>query len=486
MATESKMNPENPSTLSRLPGIPAGVSDPEAVSAPGAVKTGLEFERHFSTPGLDPFEAIEWETRDALIGNEKGEKVFEQKGVEVPKFWSQTATNVVVSKYFRGELGTPQRETSVRQLISRVVDSMTGWGREGGYFASEESAAIFEAELAHILLNQYACFNSPVWFNVGIEEKPQCSACFINSVEDTMQSILGLAKTEGMLFKYGSGTGSNLSSLRSSRESLAGGGTASGPVSFMKGFDAFAGVIKSGGKTRRAAKMVILNAEHPDILDFIRCKEIEERKAWTLIDAGYPGGFNVSGGAYDSIAYQNANHSVRVTDEFMKAVVENREWTTRAVRDGRPMDTYPARDLMQCDRRVDLGLRRPRHAVRHDDQRLAHLPELCAHQRFEPVLRVHVPRRHGMQPCVAQPAQVPRCRSRIRRRELPPRLRGRDHGAGDRRRLRQLPDQGDRKELARLSPAWVSASPTSAHCSWPAEWPTTPTAGAAMPRRSQR
>ena len=192
--------------------------------------------------------------------NEKGEKVFEQKGVEVPKFWSQTATNVVVSKYFRGELGTAQRETSVRQLIGRVVDSMTRWGREGGYFVSEESAAIFRAELAHILLNQYACFNSPVWFNVGIEEQPQCSACFINSVEDTMQSILGLAKTEGMLFKYGSGTGSNLSSLRSSRESLAGGGTASGPVSFMKGFDAFAGVIKSGGKTRRAAKMVILNA----------------------------------------------------------------------------------------------------------------------------------------------------------------------------------------------------------------------------------
>ncbi len=348
MATETKMNPEIPSNFSRPPGIPAGVAEPETLEVAGTVRAGLEFERYFSTPGLDPFEAVEWETRDALIGNEKGEKVFEQKGVEVPKFWSQTATNVVVSKYFRGELGTPQRETSVRQLIGRVVDAMTRWGREGGYFASDESASIFRAELSHILLNQYACFNSPVWFNVGIEEQPQCSACFINSVEDTMQSILGLAKTEGMLFKYGSGTGSNLSSLRSSRESLAGGGTASGPVSFMKGFDAFAGVIKSGGKTRRAAKMVILNAEHPDILDFIRCKEIEERKAWTLIDAGYPGGFNVSGGAYDSIAYQNANHSVRVTDEFMKAVIEDRDWTTRAVRDGRPMDTYPARDLMHA------------------------------------------------------------------------------------------------------------------------------------------
>ncbi len=345
---EIKLNPEIPPDFSSLPGLQGGVTQPEAALTPETASVGLAFERYFSTAGVDPFDAVEWDVRDAVIGNDKGEKVFEQRGVEVPKAWSQTATNVVVSKYFRGELGTPQRETSVRQLIGRVVDTMTRWGRDGGYFASEESAAVFQAELAHILLHQYACFNSPVWFNVGIETQPQCSACFINSVEDTMQSILGLAKTEGMLFKYGSGTGSNLSSLRSSRESLAGGGTASGPVSFMKGFDAFAGVIKSGGKTRRAAKMVILNAEHPDILDFIRCKEIEERKAWTLIDAGYPGGFNVSGGAYDSIAYQNANHSVRVTDEFMKAVIDDRDWTTRAVRDGRPMDTYPARDLMHA------------------------------------------------------------------------------------------------------------------------------------------
>ena len=309
--------------------------------------TGLPFRRYFTTAGVDPFDALEWEIRDAVIGNERGEKVFEQKGVEVPKAWSQTATNVVVSKYFRGQLGTPGRETSVRQLIGRIVDTMTGWGRRGGYFASEEDAGIFADELKHILVNQLACFNSPVWFNVGIEEHPQCSACFINSVQDTMQSILGLAKTEGMLFKYGSGTGSNLSTLRSSRESLAGGGTASGPVSFMKGFDAFAGVIKSGGKTRRAAKMVILDVQHPDVVDFIRCKEVEERKAWALIDAGYDGGFNVPGGAYDSIAYQNANHSVRVTDEFMRAVVEDRTWSTRAVTDGRPMDTYKARDLMK-------------------------------------------------------------------------------------------------------------------------------------------
>ncbi|HEV7515359.1 MAG TPA: vitamin B12-dependent ribonucleotide reductase, partial [Thermoanaerobaculia bacterium] len=308
---------------------------------------GICFERRYTTPGVHPFDAVEWELRDAVITNERGETVFEQRGVEMPKAWSQTATNVVVSKYFRGQLGTRERERSVRQLIGRVADTIAEWGREGGYFASAEDSDTFHAELTHILLHQYACFNSPVWFNVGIEPKPQCSACFINSVEDTMASILGLAKTEGMLFKYGSGTGSNLSTLRSSKEPLAGGGTASGPVSFMKGFDAVAGVIKSGGKTRRAAKMVILNVDHPDIVDFIRCKEVEERKAWALIDAGYDTGFNVTGGAYDSIAYQNANHSVRVTDDFMQAVEADGDWSTRAVRGGRPMETHKARDLMK-------------------------------------------------------------------------------------------------------------------------------------------
>jgi ribonucleoside-diphosphate reductase alpha chain len=265
----------------------------------------------------------------------------------MPKFWSQTATNVVVSKYFRGQIGLPERERSVRQLIGRVVDTLAAWGRQGGYFAAEEDAQAFHAELKHILLYQLACFNSPVWFNVGIEEKPQCSACFINSVADTMDSILTLAKTEGMLFKYGSGTGSNLSKLRSAREPLAGGGTASGPVSFMKGFDAFAGVIKSGGKTRRAAKMVILDIDHPDVEDFIHCKEKEEKKAWALIDAGFEGGFNVPGGAYDSIAYQNANHSVRVTDEFMQAVLADGEWQTRGRIRREPMGTFKARKLMR-------------------------------------------------------------------------------------------------------------------------------------------
>ncbi len=314
---------------------------------PGDAARGLRFVRRFSRPGIDPYEAVEWETRDARIASEKGEVVFEQAGVEVPVFWSQTATNVVVSKYFRGQLGTPERESSVRQMIGRVVDVITAWGREGGYFATAGDGDAFHVELTHLLLHQMACFNSPVWFNVGIEPKPQCSACFINSVEDTMPSILELAKTEGMLFKFGSGTGSNLSALRSSREGLAGGGTASGPVSFMRGYDAFAGVIKSGGKTRRAAKMVILDTAHPDIVEFIDCKLSEERKAWALIEAGYDGGFNVPGGAYDSVFYQNANHSVRVTDEFMQAVVEDGEWTTRAVTDGRPVETYRARWLLR-------------------------------------------------------------------------------------------------------------------------------------------
>ena len=265
---------------------------------------GLTLERYFTRPGIDPFDEVEWDIRPAVIGSEKGEIVFEQKDVEVPKFWSQTATNVVASKYFRGTLGTPERERSVKQLIGRVVRTIGGWGRAQGYFNTEADAQTFEAELKHLLVYQKMSFNSPVWFNVGIEPKPQCSACFINSVEDTMDSILSLAKTEGMLFKYGSGTGSNLSPIRSSKELLAGGGTASGPVSFMKGYDAFAGVIKSGGKTRRAAKMVILNIDHHDIVEFIKCKQEEEKKAWALIDAGYSPALD--GPAYSSVFFQNS------------------------------------------------------------------------------------------------------------------------------------------------------------------------------------
>jgi len=310
-----------------------------------AAPAGLVVPRYFTTPGVDPADELAWEQRTANISGEDGRTVFEQKEVEVPKSWSMLATNVVASKYFRGTPGTPEREKSVRRLVARVVDTLTRWGSEGGYFASEMDRESFHAELSHLLLRQKAAFNSPVWFNVGVEPQPQCSACFINSVEDSMESILTLAKTEGMLFKYGSGTGSNLSTLRSSRELLAGGGTASGPVSFMKGFDAFAGVIKSGGKTRRAAKMVILNADHPDILQFIRCKASEEKKAWAMIDAGYDASFN--GEAYSSIFFQNSNNSVRVIDEFMNAVVADEAWTTKSVKDGRAMETFRARGLMR-------------------------------------------------------------------------------------------------------------------------------------------
>jgi ribonucleoside-diphosphate reductase alpha chain len=308
---------------------------------------GLTVRRHFTTKGIHPFDEIKWENRSATISNEKGEIIFQQNDVEVPESWSMTATNVVVSKYFHGQLGTPDRETSVKQIVDRVARTFTQWGIRGGYFASSEDAAAFYDELTFLLVNQYVSFNSPVWFNVGIEEKPQCSACFINSVKDTMESILDLAKTEGMLFKWGSGTGTNFSSLRSSKEKLSGGGTASGPVSFLRGFDSFAGVIKSGGKTRRAAKMVILNADHPDVLEFIRSKSEEEKKAWALIEAGYDPGFNVPGGAYDSVQFQNANHSVRATDDFMRAVLEDKEWNTRNVRDGKPAATFRARELMR-------------------------------------------------------------------------------------------------------------------------------------------
>src|SRR5437762_151987 len=306
---------------------------------------GLEFRRCFTREGTSPFDTVEWEYRTAAITSESGEVIFEQKNIEVPKGWSMTATNIVASKYFHGLLGTAERESSVRQLIGRVAMTITTWGRQGGYFAGERDAVIFHDELVHLLINQVMAFNSPVWFNCGVEEKPQCSACFINSVEDTMSSILELAKTEGMLFKWGSGTGSNLSPIRSSKEQLSGGGIASGPVSFMKGFDAFAGVIKSGGKTRRAAKMVILNARHPDIVEFINSKASEEKKAWVLLDNGYGGG--VDGEAYSSIFFQNANHSVRVTDEFMQAVANDGNWTTHAIVTGEPVETYKARELMR-------------------------------------------------------------------------------------------------------------------------------------------
>ncbi len=308
---------------------------------------GVAVPRHFSREGIDPLETVEWERRTAIISNESGSVIFEQKDCEIPASWSQLATNVVVSKYFRGHLNTPERESSVKQLIGRVVGRIHEWGSGSGYFRTPADGDAFKAELSHLLVNQQMAFNSPVWFNIGVKDAPQqASACFINSVDDTMESIMDLAKTEAMLFKGGSGTGSNLSEIRSSRETLAGGGTASGPVSFMKGFDSFAGVVKSGGKTRRAAKMVILNADHPDIREFIRCKADEEQKAWALIEAGYDGGFNVPGGAYDSVFFQNANHSVRVTDAFMQASVNDLPWSTRSVTTGEVMDVLQARALL--------------------------------------------------------------------------------------------------------------------------------------------
>ncbi|MGA7382181.1 MAG: vitamin B12-dependent ribonucleotide reductase, partial [Terriglobales bacterium] len=341
--------------------------------APAARKSpGLTFRRLFTKPGVSPYDEIEWELRTAAITDAQGGILFEQKDVEVPKDWSMTATNIVASKYLHGTVGTPERETGVRQLVSRVAETIRDWGLSQGYFRTPEDGATFHDELAHILLRQYAAFNSPVWFNVGCDriepnsdatnwhwnpalgrvefgvtgyKTPQCSACFINSVKDSLDSILTLAKTEGMLFKWGSGTGTNLSTLRSSTEGLSGGGTASGPLSFMKGFDAFAGVIKSGGKTRRAAKMVILNVDHPDIIEFIECKSKEEAKAHALVAMGYDGSHPDSD-AYSSIFFQNANNSVRVTDDFMYAVLRDADFSTRAVKDGRPMQTFKAKELM--------------------------------------------------------------------------------------------------------------------------------------------
>ncbi|MGJ5816450.1 vitamin B12-dependent ribonucleotide reductase [Paludibaculum fermentans] len=335
-------------------------------------RTGLSFPRYFTArleAGRTPYDEVRWELRTASIGNDKGAMIFEQKDLEVPEAWSQTATNIVASKYFHGKMGTPERERSVAQLIHRVVDTISEWGIEGRYFRSLEDAANFRNELAHLMLTQKACFNSPVWFNVGVKEenrgygwyydestdsinkldktnhRPQCSACFINSVQDSLESILDLAKTEGMLFKWGSGTGTNLSTLREENGLLWGGGRASGPLSFMKGFDAFAGVIKSGGKTRRAAKMVILNAEHPDVEQFIWCKAKEERKAHTLIDAGYDQ--SLDGEAYASIFFQNANNSVRATDSFMQSVVDDTDWWTKSVVSGENVRKFRGRDLMR-------------------------------------------------------------------------------------------------------------------------------------------
>src|SRR5258707_8982436 len=334
---------------------------------------GIKYPRYNTRISISTYDEVERELRTASITAAKGNSIFEQKNVESPKDWSMTAINIVASKYLHGTLNTPQRETGVRQLIARVAETIRDWGWQQGYFATSEDRDIFHDELAHILLQQKAAFNSPVWFNVGCDRlepesdaqnwhwtaekgsvefstsgyrNPQCSACLINSIRDSLDSILTLAKTEGMLFKWGSGTGTNLSPLRGSMEVLSGGGQASGPLSFMKGFDAFAGVIKSGGKTRRAAKMVILNIDHPDIVEFIECKAKEEAKAWALIDAGYDGS-SPDSDAYSSIFFQNANNSVRVNDDFMEAVERDADFSTKAIGDGHIVNTYRARQLMR-------------------------------------------------------------------------------------------------------------------------------------------
>jgi ribonucleoside-diphosphate reductase alpha chain len=349
-------------------------STQDAGHSKAPTSAALRFPRFFSRATASPYDEIQWETRTAAITDAGGKTIFEQKDVETPVDWSMTATNIVASKYLHGQIGTPERETGVRQLVGRVAETIRDWGLAGGYFATPEDAAVFHDELVHLLVTQKVAFNSPVWFNVGCDRlepnsdaqnwhwnqhscavefsvtgyrKPQCSACFINAVEDSLDSILTLAKTEGMLFKWGSGTGTNLSSIRGSKETLSGGGTASGPLSFMRGFDAFAGVIKSGGKTRRAAKMVILNVDHPDIVDFIECKSKEEAKAWALMREGYDGSSGPDSEAYSSIFFQNANNSVRVTDEFMRAVEKDAEFTTRTVKDQAPVSTYKARDIMK-------------------------------------------------------------------------------------------------------------------------------------------
>src|SRR5882762_1686077 len=303
----------------------------------------LAVRRLFTIAGRDPFDEIEWEVRDAHIAGKNG-PAFEQRSVEFPKFWSQTATNIVAQKYFRGRMSSPERESSVKQMIGRIVGTIGGWGREGGYFATEDEAQTFEDELKAILVNQLAAFNSPVWFNVGFEEKPQCSACFILSIEDSMDSILDWIRREGIIFRGGSGSGVNLSKLRSSKEQLSKGGFASGPVSFMRGADASAGTIKSGGKTRRAAKMVVLDVDHPDIEEFIWCKAHEEEKARVLEAAGYD--MSLDSPDWASIQYQNANNSVRVSDSFMQAVEQDADWNLTARTDGTVVETIKARKLL--------------------------------------------------------------------------------------------------------------------------------------------
>ena len=407
-------------------------------------------KRYFTIPGRDPFDEIEWEIRDAFIPG-KDKPVFEQKGVEFPKFWSQTATNIVAQKYFRGRMASPERETSVRQMIGRVVSTTVAWGKQGGYFADDEEADTFEAELKAILVNQLAAFNSPVWFNVGFEERPQCSACFILSIDDSMESILDWIRREGIIFRGGSGSGVNLSDLRSSQEQLSKGGYASGPVSFMRGADASAGTIKSGGKTRRAAKMVILDIDHPDVEQFIWCKAHEEEKARVLEAAGYDMSLNSEDWA--SIQYQNANNSIRVTDAFMEAVEAGADWNLTARTDGSVVQTIPARELLK--QAAEAAWRCADPGVQYDTTINAWhtCPNTGRINASNPCSEyMHI----DDSACNLASLNLMKFREggrRVQRRGLRARGRHRLPRPGDPRRLLELPDARDRREREGLPPA---------------------------------
>ena len=417
------------------------------------IREGLSFSRYFTSEGVHPFDQLEWEIRDAVIPNYKeGGNAFEQRDVEFPVTWSQNATNIVAQKYFRGTLGTPQRESSVRQLVGRVVDTITGWGTKNAYFATPYDAQVFSDELTHLMVTQKAAFNSPVWFNVGVPDTPQqCSACFILAVEDHMSSILNWYVEEGTIFKGGSGSGINLSRIRSSREALAGGGTASGPVSFMRGADASAGTIKSGGKTRRAAKMVILNVDHPDVREFIWCKAVEEHKARALRDAGFD--MDLDGRDSYSIQYQNANNSVRVTDEFMAAFENDADWRLKAVKSDDTLDTVRARELMREIAQAAWECADPGMQYDTTINEWHTLPGVGSDQRLQPVLGVHAPGQLRVQPREPQPHAVSRRRRQLRCRELPPRGRGRVYRPGDPGGRVRLPDREDRDQRAGVPPA---------------------------------
>ncbi len=417
----------------------------------GATK-GLTIQRRFSTDGVHPYDEITWERRDVVQTNWKtGETVFEQRGVEFPDFWSVNASTIVTTKYFRGALNTDVRETSLRELIDRVVKTYRKGGEDHDYFATPADAELFEHELTWLLVHQYFSFNSPVWFNVGTNSPQQVSACFILSVDDSMDSILNWYKEEGFIFKGGSGAGLNLSRIRSSKELLSSGGTASGPVSFMRGADASAGTIKSGGATRRAAKMVVLDVNHPDIEEFVMTKAKEENKIRALRDAGFD--MDLGGADITSVQYQNANNSVRVSDEFMRAVEDGTDFGLRARKTGEVIETVDARELFRKISTGRVGVRRPGTAVRRHDQRLAHQPRDRPDHGVQPVLRIHVARQLLVQPRVAQPAQVPARRRHLRRRAVRPGGRADHHRDGHLDLLRRLPDRGDRQDHRRLPPA---------------------------------